>query len=59
MHMATEMNSVALSSGPWGDVAADGTSEEEEMADVDRIEAMGKAKEVMMTETGIASTTAI
>jgi len=59
MHMATQTNSAVLISGPRGEVAVDGRGEEEEMANVDGIEAMGKAKEVIMTETEIDTTTAI
>ena len=38
--------------------AADGVSEEEEMADVEEEEATGEARDVMMTETEIAYMTA-
>jgi hypothetical protein len=49
------MNRVVLGPRPWGGAAADGGSEEEEIADVQGEEAMGEARDVVMTETETAS----
>jgi hypothetical protein len=56
MHTATVMNRVVLGRRPRGGAAADGGSEEEEMADVQGEEATGKARDVVMTETETATT---
>jgi hypothetical protein len=59
MNVATGTNRVVLGLRPRG-AAADGGSEEEEMADVEEEEATGEARDVTMTETEIeiATTTA-
>jgi len=55
-HTATETNSVVLGSRPRGGGAADGGREEK--ADAEKEEATGEARDVMMTEAEIATTTA-
>jgi len=56
MHTATGMNRVVLGRRPRGGGAADGGREE--MADAEVEETTGKARDVMMTEAEIATTTA-
>jgi len=56
MHTATGTNRVVLGHRPRGGGAADGGREEK--ADAEGEEAMGEARDVMMTEPEIATTTA-
>jgi hypothetical protein len=58
MHTATGTNRVVLGRRPRGGAAADGGSEEEEMADVQGEEATGEARDVVMTETETATSAA-
>ena len=51
MDMAMVTNSMVHCPRPRGEVAADGGSKEEEMEDVEEEEAIGEARDVMMTET--------
>jgi len=55
MDRATVKNRVVHGSGPGERVAADGGSEEEKMAAVEKEEAMEKARDAMMTEIEIAT----
>ena len=56
MHTATGTNRVVLGRRPRGGAAADGGSEEEEMADAQGEEATGEARDMVMTETETATT---
>jgi hypothetical protein len=58
MHTATGTNRVVLGHRPRGGAAADGGSEEEEMADAQGEEATGEARDVVMTDTETATTAA-
>jgi hypothetical protein len=58
MHTATGTNRVVFGRRPRGGAAADGGSEEEEMADVQGEEATGEARDVLMTETETATSAA-
>jgi len=58
MHIALGMHRVIFGHRPRGGVAADGGSKEEEMADMQNMEATGDAGDVMMSEKGIGTTAA-
>jgi len=58
MHTATGTIRVALGRRPRGGAAAEGGSDEEEMADVQEEEAAGEARDIVMTETKTATTAA-
>jgi len=55
---ATGMNRVVLGRRPRQGAAADGGSEEQEMAEVEEEEAAGEARDVVMTETETVTTAA-
>jgi hypothetical protein len=55
MHTPIVTNRVVIGCRPRGGEAADGGSEEEEMADVQGEEATGEARDVVMTETEAAT----
>ena len=57
-HMATGTNRVVLGHRPRGGGAADGGRADGEMADAEEEEATGEVRDVMMTDTEIASTPA-
>jgi len=57
MHMAIIRNRLVLDPIPRGGAAAEGGTQQEEMADVEKEQAMGEARDVLMTKTATETET--